>query len=279
LDETARQLLARIEDDILSNRFILPSLPEVAIRVRELSARDDVDLSQLEIEISRDAAIAARILKVANSSAMQRGNPSNSLKQAIARLGLGLVRSLVTQLAILQTMQGCEDKQRLHDFVDNGLKISALCHSLCQQLPHLDKEQAALAGLLHDIGKLPMRRFLNRYGISEDTEQALQLEQQLHPQVGAIMLRHWQLADELVQVSREHEEMLRDHTGPADYTDLVICANLLHYGTEQGRYAMYAGQDIPAMQRCQLDKAPAQMEKHLERRMEISLTLVGTWNP
>jgi len=276
LDEPARQLLTRIEQDILANRFILPSLPEVALRVRELSAREDVVLSQLELEINKDAAIAARILKVANSSAMQRGKPLHSIKQAIARLGLGLVRSLVTQLAILQTMQGCEDKQRLHDFVDNGLKISALCHSLCQQLPHLDKEQAALAGLLHDIGKLPMRRFLRRYSINENTEQTLQLEHQLHPQVGAFMLQHWQLPDELVQVSREHEEILRDHTGPADYTDVVICANLLHYGTEQGRYAAYAGKDIPAMQRCQLDQVSAQLDKHLERRMELSLALVTT---
>src|SRR5690606_41052885 len=103
-----------------------------------------------------------------------------------------LVRSMVTQLAILQTMQSGADKERLRGFVASGLQISALCHTLASRQPQLDAELAALGGLLHDIGKLPLRDFLLRQADVEPAER-LQFEQILHPYVGAIMLQRWQM--------------------------------------------------------------------------------------
>ena len=276
MDERNARLLQLIEQDILANRLILPSLPEVALRVREMSSAEDADLAKLEKEIAKDAAIAARILKVANSSAMQRGKPLSSLKQAISRLGLNLVRSLVTQLAILQTMQSCDDKERLRGFVASGLRISALCHSLSAHQPHLDREQAALAGLLHDIGKLPLRKFLNRQaGLCDNEALCRHIEQELHPQVGALMLRHWNFPEELIQATAEHEEMLRDSGALPDYADVVIAANLLHYGTEKGRYAHLAEQAIPAMTKCLPEAAQDRLEHSVEQRMAMSLSMIS----
>jgi putative nucleotidyltransferase with HDIG domain len=269
-------LLGLIEQEILSNRLILPSLPEMALRVRELCSSEDVDIAHLEKVIAKDAAIAARLLKVANSSAMHCGIPLNSLKQAISRLGLNLVRSLVTQLAILQTMQGSGDDERLRGYVDSGLRISALCHSLSQSLPHLDREQAALAGLLHDIGKLPLLRFFKSHPeLAPDENTRMGIEQALHPEVGAILLRHWNFPEELIQVAREHEAMERDAADLADYTDLVITANLLHHGVEQGAYAHLAGRVIPAMKKClPSSPSPQDMQERMEQRMAMSLDLL-----
>ena len=277
MDERHAALLLIIEREILANRLILPSLPEVALRVRELSSQDNADLGQLEREVAKDAAIAARILKVANSSAMQRGKPLSSLRQAISRLGLNLVRSLVTQLAILQTMQNCDDKERLRGFVASGLQISALCHSLTQQLPHLDQEQAALAGLLHDIGKLPLRTFLSRRAeLAANEALCREIEQTLHPEVGALLLQHWNFPPELVQATREHEQITRNPGPQADYTDVVIAANLLHYGTEQGRYATYADRPLPALEKCLPANQPSdQLQQGVEQRMQLSLNLIS----
>lgn len=251
--ERAQNLLKVIEDDIKSNRLILPSLPEVAIKVRTLVADPDCSVNCLAAEVIKDATITARLIKVANSSALQRGRPVTGVKQAISSLGFNLVRSLVTQLSILQTMRASKDRTRLHGFVASGLHISALCHSIAKNTGHLDAELASLGGLLHDIGKLPLRDFLLTQEKLTKLER-LQFELVLHPVVGGLLLKHWQMTDELVQMARWHETVMRETgTDKADYVDVVIAANLLHYGTTKGRYAKYANLSIPAISKCGLD--------------------------
>src|SRR5690606_30827017 len=104
MKQRARELLRRLEAAIAANQLVLPSLPEVVIRVRALTESGNCSVEELEREISRDPAIAARLVKVANSSIMRRGVPVSSVRQAIVLLGFRLVRSMVTQLALLQTM-------------------------------------------------------------------------------------------------------------------------------------------------------------------------------
>lgn len=276
MDSREQKLLAIIEEEIAGNRIILPSLPEVALRVRELTGQEECNYALLEKEIAKDAAIAARLLKVANSSAMHTGKPLTSVKQAITRLGLNLVRSLVTQLSILQLMHGCDDKERLQGFVASGMRISAICHSLAASHRHLDAEQAALAGLLHDIGKLPLRQFLSRREELRSNEALCRhIEQTLHPAVGGILLRHWRFPEELIEVAEKHEELQRDVAEQPDYTDLVIAANLLHYGMEKGRYAALQGERIPALEKSTAGREDGKLNADVEERMAMSLNLIS----
>lgn len=274
MKERAQNLLRILEDDIVSNRLILPSLPEVALRVRELASNPECCIRVLEREISSDAAIAARLIKVANSSALQRGRPVTALRQAIMSLGLNLVRSLVTQLAILQTMRTSKDTSRLHGFVASGLHISTMCHNLASRHTSLDPELAALGGLLHDIGKLPLRDFLLQRKNELTRLDRLRFELALHPYVGAMLLKHWEMADELVHMARWHESVLRETGSPEpDYVDIVIAANILHYGTEKGRYAKYAQVAIPAITKCMGDGADTLNTEQAQQRMQISQAL------
>lgn len=276
MDDKERRLLALIAEAIAANRLILPSLPEVALRVRELTSNEACSHTRLEKEIAKDAAITARLIKVANSSAMHCGKPLTSLKQAITRLGLNLVRSLVTQLSILQTMQSCQDQERLRGFVASGLRISAICHTLAASHPHLDAEQASLAGLLHDIGKLPLRQFLRNHEKLHANQLLCQrIEQSLHPAVGGILLRHWRFPEALIRVAQEHETLLRDPDEKPDYTDLVIAANLLHYGTEKGRYAHLKGQTIPALEKSAAGRVVETLHTDAQERMALSLELIS----
>lgn len=274
MKERALQLLRVIEADITDNRLILPSLPEVAVRVRQLIANPDCNISVLERQISKDAAMTARLLKVANSSIMSRGNKVTSLRHAILNLGFDLVGSLVTQMAILQTMRKSRDEARLEGFVAGSLRVSTLSYSIAAQFDHLDPELASLGGLLHDIGKLPLREYL--YSNPDfSMDERLQFELILHPYTGAILLKHWGMADALIQVAFYHERILRDSPGELpDYTDVVIVANLMHYGIEQGRYSRYKNQLIPALEKCIHHDQLSTLEGSIEERMEMALVLI-----
>ena len=189
-------------------------------------------------------------------------------------LGFDLVRSMVTQLAILQTMQSGADKERLRGFCRQWAADQCA-------VPYPGLAPAAsgcrtggVGGLLHDIGKLPLRDFLLRQADVEPAER-LQFEQILHPNVGAIMLQRWQMTGELVQMARFHERIQRDSGNPkADYVDVVIAANLLHYGTDSGRYARYAGITIPALEKC-TGGALSLDEHSTAERMELALALIN----
>lgn len=274
MKERALQLLKVIEVDIAANRLILPSLPEVAVRVRQLISNPDCNISMLEQQISKDAGMTARLLKVANSSIMSRGHRVTSLHHAIVNLGFNLVGSMVTQMAILQTMNKSRDVGRLEGFVASSLRISTLSYSIAGQFDHLDPELASLGGLLHDIGKLPLREYLYdnpKYSVDE----RLQFELILHPYVGAILLKHWDMAAELIEVAFYHERVLRESPGELpDYVDVVIAANLMHYGIEQGRYNMYRDEQIPALDKCISNNRVSELEGDIEERMEMALALI-----
>lgn len=273
--ERALELLKVIEGEIASNRLILPSLPEVAVRVRSMLREQSCTVTELETQLAKDAAMAARLLKVANSSLLSRGQTITSLRQAILNMGFELVGSLVTQMAILQTMNQSRDVARLEGFVASSLQISSLCHSLASVHPHLDPELASLGGLLHDIGKLPLREFL--FGNPDfSPEERLQFELILHPYVGAILLKRWQMGEELVNMAFLHERVMRDSGNPLpDYVDLVIAANLLHYGLDEGRYGKYAGREIPALIKSlgEQDAMP-DLRGTADERMEMALSLI-----
>jgi putative nucleotidyltransferase with HDIG domain len=256
VNDREQLLLEQIGRAIAANQLLLPSLPEVAVRVREMTADPDCDQRRLEQEINKDTALAGRLIKVANSSVMQRGVPLRSVAQAIARLGLRLVCSLVTQLAILQMLQRRGGGPWLRDFVETAQAISALCRELAQPMPHLDSEQAALAGLLHDIGRLPLREFLAQQpAFANDATARRHMEDALHPTVGATLLRQWGFAEELISAVAEHEQVERDPAAAADYADLVIAANLSHYGVESGPYAHCRDLRIPALEKCRVELA------------------------
>lgn len=274
MKERALQLLKTIEADIASNRLILPSLPEVAMHVRHLVACPNCSIVALEQQISKDAAMSARLLKVANSSIMSRGHPASSLHQAIVNLGLSLVSSLITQMAILQTMSKSRDVGRLEGFVASSLRVGSLSFSIASQFDHLDAELASLGGLLHDIGKLPLREYL--YNNPDFTvDERLQFELILHPYIGAILLKHWGMPQVLTEIAFFHERILRDSPDQLpDYIDVVIAANLMHYGIDQGRYRMHKNETIPALQKCLNRGRSSWLEGTIEERMEMALSLI-----
>nr|WP_235818591.1 HDOD domain-containing protein [Halopseudomonas formosensis] len=138
---------------------------------------------------------------------------------------------------------------------------------MAESFPYLDAELAALGGLLHDIGKLPLREFLRQQPELSGIER-LRFELMLHPLVGAMLLRHWDMPEDLIQMARWHETVLRDNGRPLpDYVDVVIAANLMHYGTQEGRYARYAGVSVPALEKCLAGRN--QDEPNLQGRKEL----------
>ncbi|MFV2061010.1 MAG: HDOD domain-containing protein [Gammaproteobacteria bacterium] len=224
-------LLADLEND----QLVLPTLPEVALKVRDTLDDDDVSMNKVSEVISSDAALSARLIQVANSPLLRASQPIDTLLGAISRMGFTMVKNLVTSMVMEQMFQATSDitDSRLRAIWEHSTQVAAISHALCAEMTKLPADQAMLAGLVHDIGVLPILSRVEEYPELLDDEVKFDaIIQKAHTCIGAAILKKWSFSDEIIAVAKDHENLSRDHEGPADYTDIVMVANLQsHFGT------------------------------------------------
>ncbi len=222
--------------DLESNRLVLPTLPDVALRVRDAVEDENASASKIAQAASTDAALSARLLQVANSPLYRPRTPIDNLQTAIARLGQKQIQNLVISLVMQQMFQATDDvlEVRLRTLWEHNVEIAAICHVLASAVPGLKPDQALMAGLVHDIGILPILvRAEEVPDLLNQPELLDSITARLHTRIGAHILKKWAFPESLIQVAKNHENLDYDHDGNPDYTDLVIVANLKsHVGTD-----------------------------------------------
>ncbi len=216
-------------EDLESGQLQLPTLPEVALRVRDVVDDEDANASQIAEIIAQDAALSARLIQVANSPLYRGRQEIDRLSMVVARLGNKLVRNLVTSQVMKQMFQATNDvvDQHLRAVWEHSVQVAAIARALAGSVPGVMPDQAMLAGLIHDIGTLPiLYRAEERDELLETPGLLDQLIARLHPRIGGAILKHWKFPDALVAVAAEHENLERTHEGGPDLVDLVQVANL-----------------------------------------------------
>ncbi len=215
--------------DLESGHLQLPTLPEVALRVRDVVDDEDANAGQIADIIGQDAALSARLLQVANSPLYRGRQEIDRLSMVIARLGNKLVRNLVTSQVMKQMFQATNDMvdQRLRAVWEHSVQVAAISRALAGHAPGVEPDQAMLGGLLHDIGILPILYRAEERDELLDTRGLLDhMIESLHTRIGGAILKHWKFPEALVAVAAEHENLTRDHAGPADLVDVVQVAIL-----------------------------------------------------
>ena len=132
------ELVIPIKDEIIkaieNDQLVLPTLPEVALQVREAAADEDIDIQKLSGVITNDAALSARIIKVANSPLLRASREIEDLKMAVGRLGIDYTANLATGLAMEQMFQATSEMvdKRMREIWSRSTEIAGICHVLCK---------------------------------------------------------------------------------------------------------------------------------------------------
>lgn len=233
-DELYNNILA----DLDSGKLLLPTLPEVALKVREVVQDPDATAAQLADIIVTDAALSARLLKVANSALYRGRVPVESVQTAVSRLGLQMVRNLVTSLVMEQMFKPTSRalEKRMRKLWEHSTEVAAISQVIASKQPHIKTDEAMLAGLIHNIGVLPiLMRAETVPGLIDDDALLDQLVENLYPRISAAILKNWQFPQNLITVAGEHANLNRN-SGPdgPDLCDVVQVANLQSYfGTDK----------------------------------------------
>lgn len=227
-----------ILEEMDSGKLVLPTLPEVALQVREVVDDPDATAKQLAEIITTDAALSARLLKVANSPLYRGRTQIDSIQMAVSRLGLVMVRNLVTSLVMEQMFQATTNRldKRLRELWEQSTKVAAASQVIAAKLPSIKTDEAMLAGLIHAIGVLPILMKADDDGdLIRDSKKLDHLIENLYPRLGATILKNWDFPANLVEVAEEHKNLNRNsgETGP-DLVDVVQVAVLQSYnGTDK----------------------------------------------
>ncbi|HJW81143.1 MAG TPA: HDOD domain-containing protein [Acidiferrobacterales bacterium] len=248
MDTLVDKFVGEILDDIKNNRLKLPILPEIAFKVRAAVNDTNAAATAIAKAVSSDASIAARLLQVVNSPLYRGANAINNLQSAIARLGPPLVRNLVTSLILKQLFQTKSSllHQRMQVLWEHSTQVAAISHVLARKFTRLQPDEAMLAGLIHDIGVLPiLQKAENHPELLADVAQLNDIIDKLHPSIGRLILEAWKFPPELVAAAAEHENLTRI-SDQVDYTDIVTVANLHSYLGSKHRHAKVKFSDVPA---------------------------------
>lgn len=243
------RLFLAVTEALRHNRLTLPTLPEMVMRIGQLAQDPNTTAARLAAEIGRDPAMTVRLLRVANSSALRGERRVDSLPQAVMRLGTGLVRSLVSGLALEQLFfsQSPALRERLRRSWAHSLEVAALAQVLASRSATLRPDLGMLAGLVHEIGTLPIIRMAETLGddLLDETGKERAVHQ-LQRRVGPLVLQAWKFPAELVDVPALWIDFSRTHDGPADYIDLVTVAALQSQQHREGKMASIDRTQVPA---------------------------------
>jgi HD-like signal output (HDOD) protein len=224
-----RAFLDELTQAIDSNRLTLPTLPEVALKVRSAVEEENSSAKAVADIIANDAALSARLLQVANSPLYRGRVPIDNLQMAVSRLGVRLVRSLVVSLIMQQIFQPTNDllDKKFRQTWEESVKIAALSRVLANNHDHLDKDQAMLAGLIHNIGALPVLAMAeNQDELLQDEGELDRVIDSLSPIIGGRILRSWDFPASLIEVTQHFLDFDYDNPEQVDYAEVVLVSRL-----------------------------------------------------
>lgn len=204
--------------------------------LRRLANDPDSDINDFAELVKHDVNITGRLIKIANCSLFISRNPVTTFTQAINRLGLKKVQSLVTGLVLGQQIMRNKTKG-LEEFCQQAWRssndVAAFSYVLAQNKTNLDPEQALLAGIVHNIGALPLVLKLHSVPALKDAPEVMNMVAKvvipkLYSRAGHLILQGWHFAPEIIAVATEHTKKNRPGQGELELADIVMLAHQLN---------------------------------------------------
>jgi HD-like signal output (HDOD) protein len=209
----------------------LPSFPDVAVRVRKALADENVSTEQIARIVASDAGLAARLLMLANSTALNpTGRSITEMKTAISRIGHNNVRTAAVSFAISQLRRANELHQiakELEQLWREATMVSALSYAVAVRIKGINADEAMLTGLLHNVGKIYILARASRHGdLFKDPPVLAQVMRDWHANVGKAIIENWGFPEHLCDAVAEHENIDRV-VGRPDIGDVLTVAVMM----------------------------------------------------
>jgi len=228
--------LADLTAEIKNNQLQIPSPPDLLIKVRAVIANKEKGLKNIVELVKLDPNISGRLIKVANCALLPSRYQATDVKSAVSRLGASKVQSLVTSLIIAQNFMKYRTKN-IQTYFDAAWQqsnnVAAINYVLAAKKTNIDPEHALLAGIVHNIGVLPLVLRLNEIPLFKAQPElfhkvANAVIPKLYPKAGKLILDKWNFPKETVGIALSHTKIMRESTGIIDINDITLISSELN---------------------------------------------------
>lgn len=239
--ELPASVCERLERRMASGELELPLLPHVASQVLAMSTSDEVSARSLAELLHRDQAIAAHVLRIANSPLYMARVPIVSLQQAISRLGMKTLREIVTTVSIQSRVFNVPAyAAEARALWRHAVHTAAYAREIARRCRR-NVEGAFLGGLLHDVGKPVLLLALAdmQAQLAEPLTPAVLTTalEVYHIETGTLLASAWPLPSEVCESIVYHHDPLAAPTYPESV--MVTClADRVAYGLTQPEFDM-----------------------------------------
>src|SRR5574343_1570226 len=126
--KSVQDFLVHVQNELEANRLILPTLPDIALKVRDSVSKGDASAAELADMIVTDPALSARLIQVANSPLYRGANEIKNIQMAVTRLGNSTIRTLITSLVMQQMFKPTTAtlEQYFRTIWEQGVNVSAI---------------------------------------------------------------------------------------------------------------------------------------------------------
>lgn len=222
---TENALYTILMEKIKQDALVLPTLPEVALKVRQAADDPDINLGNMSDIIGQDPALALGMIKVANSALLGRSVKVETVSQAVTRIGLRQIKSISTAMALEQVFVSENDvvstymKKSWNKTIDIASVAISLMSLYLKDNKHspLTLDTITLASLVHNIGVLPILTEAEQHpDVFANPTFLQQAIIKLSGKIGGSITRSWGFSDELTLLAES-------------WSDLTILPKETHY--------------------------------------------------
>ncbi|WP_031388795.1 HDOD domain-containing protein [Desulfonatronum thiodismutans] len=219
----------------------LPSFPQAALKLLEMVGDEDVSVKDVARVIESDPGIAAKVLEMVNAAGFGLSRKISTLTEAVVFLGIDPIRKLCIGMTVFQGLFATSNSRtfdRIH-FWRHSLSVAVLAMELAKKLELPNPEEAYVAGLLHDVGKIFLDlqghkdygEFLHDIGSFQKT--IVDLERETlglgHDDVGAYFCSLWGLPDSIILPVKYHHRSFPAESLPTDQALLISIVALSNF--------------------------------------------------
>jgi len=250
----------------------LPTLPSVYFKVDKLLKDKQASIENVARLIEIDPAMSSSVLHLVNSAFYGLSTKSSSISHAMMILGFNAVKHAIVSVAVLDTLKIKEKFENFNitDFWRHSVAVAVVCRQLAEKSRLCAPEDAFIAGLLHDVGKIIMIKYFRddfgkvwrlmlekKISFSQAEEEVASID---HVQIGAYLARKWQLPDPVVEAIACHHYYITS----GQSSGLVECLMVANALANSG-YRINAEDYI--------------FDTHIEKALKPLLTCTETWLP